>query len=117
MSLFQDGAVGARMIQASAHVRLGGGGAVKLLLSALTWSLPKKKNSYLITTDYVNKHAADMIVFLIHRSRAKAGALSVGHTLSLRPKLGKVVNRDAQIQLLPFASSPPLHASFCINYH
>jgi hypothetical protein len=58
-----------------------------------------------------------MVVFLIHRSRAKAGALSVGHTLSLRPKLGKVVNRDTQIQSQPFASSPPLHASFCINYH
>jgi len=41
MSLFQDGAVGARVIQASAHVRLGGGGAVKLLLSVLTWSLPR----------------------------------------------------------------------------
>ena len=30
-SLLQDGAVGARVIQASAHVRLGGGGAFKLL--------------------------------------------------------------------------------------
>ncbi len=29
MSLFQDGAVGACMIQAFAHVRLGGGSAVK----------------------------------------------------------------------------------------
>jgi hypothetical protein len=34
MSLSQDGAVGTRVIQVSAHVRLGGGGAVKLLLSA-----------------------------------------------------------------------------------
>ena len=34
MSLSRDGAVGARVIQASAHVRLGGGGAVKLLPSA-----------------------------------------------------------------------------------
>ena len=31
MSLSRDGAVGARVIQASAHVRLGGGGAFKLL--------------------------------------------------------------------------------------
>ena len=41
MSLFQDGAVGARVIQVSAHVRLGGEGAVKVLLSVLTWSLPR----------------------------------------------------------------------------
>ena len=34
VSLSQDGAVGARVIQASAHVRLRGGGAVKLLPSA-----------------------------------------------------------------------------------
>ena len=34
VSLSRDGAVGARVIQASAHVRLGGGGAVKLLPSA-----------------------------------------------------------------------------------
>ena len=34
MSLSRDGAVGARVIQASAHVRLGGGGAFKLLPSA-----------------------------------------------------------------------------------
>ncbi len=34
MSLSQDGAVGARVIQASTNVRLGGGGAVKLLPSA-----------------------------------------------------------------------------------
>jgi len=34
VSLSRDGAVGARMIQASAHVHLGGGGAVKLLPSA-----------------------------------------------------------------------------------
>ena len=34
MSLSQDGAVGARVIQASAHVHLEGGGAVKLLPSA-----------------------------------------------------------------------------------
>ncbi len=34
VSLSQDGAVGASVIQASAHVRLGGGGAVKLLPSA-----------------------------------------------------------------------------------
>ena len=33
MSLARDGAVGARVIQASAHVRLGGVGAVKLLPS------------------------------------------------------------------------------------
>ena len=32
--LSQDGALGALMIQASAHVRLGGGDAVKLLPSA-----------------------------------------------------------------------------------
>jgi hypothetical protein len=31
LSLLQDGAVGARVMQASAHVRLAGGGAVKLL--------------------------------------------------------------------------------------
>ena len=34
MSLSCDGAVGARVIQVSAHVCLGGGGAVKLLPSA-----------------------------------------------------------------------------------
>ncbi len=34
MSLFRDGAVGACVIQAFAHVHLGGGGAVKLLPSA-----------------------------------------------------------------------------------
>jgi hypothetical protein len=34
-SLVYDGAVGARLIQASAHVRRGGGGAVKLLPSAV----------------------------------------------------------------------------------
>ena len=39
VSLLQDGAVGARVIQASAHVRLACGGAVKLLPYALTWSL------------------------------------------------------------------------------
>ncbi len=33
MSLSRDGTVGARVIQAYAHVRLGGGGAVKLLPS------------------------------------------------------------------------------------
>jgi hypothetical protein len=33
VSLSQDGAVGARLIQAYAHVRLGSGGAVKLLSS------------------------------------------------------------------------------------
>jgi hypothetical protein len=39
MSLSQDGAVGARVIQAYAHVRLGGGGAVKLLPSACDLAL------------------------------------------------------------------------------
>jgi hypothetical protein len=34
-SLVHDGAVGARLIQASAHVRRVGGGAVKLLPSAV----------------------------------------------------------------------------------
>ena len=34
MSLSRDGAVGAHVIQASTHVCLGGGGAVKLLPSA-----------------------------------------------------------------------------------
>ncbi len=34
MSLFRNGAVGARMIQASAHVRFNVGGAAKLLPSA-----------------------------------------------------------------------------------
>jgi len=34
-SLVHNGAVGARLIQASAHVRCGGGGAVKLLPSAV----------------------------------------------------------------------------------
>ena len=34
VSLSQDGAVGTRVIQAPAHVSLGGGGAVKLLPSA-----------------------------------------------------------------------------------
>jgi hypothetical protein len=39
VSLLQDGAVGARVIQASAHVRLAVGGAVKLLPYTLSWSL------------------------------------------------------------------------------
>jgi hypothetical protein len=39
VSLLQDGAVGARVIQASAHVRLAWGGGIKLLPYALTWSL------------------------------------------------------------------------------
>ncbi len=39
MSLSRDRAVGARVIQASAHVRLGGGGAVKLLSSACDLAL------------------------------------------------------------------------------
>ena len=39
VSLLQDGAVGARVIQASAHVSLAGGGAVKLLPYVLPWSL------------------------------------------------------------------------------
>jgi hypothetical protein len=39
VSLLQDGAVGACVIQASANVRLAGGGAVKLLTYALPWSL------------------------------------------------------------------------------
>jgi len=39
VSLLWDGAVGACMIQASAHVRLACGGAVNLLPYALTWSL------------------------------------------------------------------------------
>ena len=34
-SLVHDGAVGARLIQASTHVRRDGGGAVKLLPSAV----------------------------------------------------------------------------------
>jgi hypothetical protein len=37
--LLQNGAVGARLIQASAHVRFVWGGAIKLLPYALTWSL------------------------------------------------------------------------------
>ena len=39
VSLLWDGAVGTRVKQASAHVRLVCGGAVKLLPYALTWSL------------------------------------------------------------------------------
>jgi hypothetical protein len=39
VSLLQDEAVGARLIQASAHVHLACGGATKLLPYALTWSL------------------------------------------------------------------------------
>jgi hypothetical protein len=39
VSLLQNGAVGARLIQASAHVRFVWGGAIKLLPYALTWSL------------------------------------------------------------------------------
>ena len=39
VSLLRDGAVGARVIQASTHVRLACGGAIKLLPYALTWSL------------------------------------------------------------------------------
>jgi hypothetical protein len=38
MSLLRDGAVGARLIQASAHVHLACGGATKLLPYELTWS-------------------------------------------------------------------------------
>jgi hypothetical protein len=39
VSLFRDGAVGASVIWASTHVRLDGGGAVKLLPYELTWPL------------------------------------------------------------------------------
>jgi hypothetical protein len=39
-SLVHDGAVGARLIQASAHVRRVGGGAVKLLPSAVDQDYP-----------------------------------------------------------------------------
>jgi hypothetical protein len=39
VSLLRDGAVGARVIQASAHVRFTCGGAIKLLPYAMTWSL------------------------------------------------------------------------------
>ncbi len=39
MTLSQDEAVGARVIHASTHVRLGGGGAVKLLPSACDLAL------------------------------------------------------------------------------
>jgi hypothetical protein len=38
-SLLRDRAMGARIIQVSAHVCPVGGGAVKLFPSALTWSL------------------------------------------------------------------------------
>ena len=73
---------------------------------------------YQITTDYVNWHAADMFVFLMHRRRAKAGALSFGHTtLSLHPELGKVVTRDTRIQSPLSTLLPPLPASLCINNH
>ena len=37
MSLFRDGAVGARVIQVSAHVRPACGGDGKLVLYAVTW--------------------------------------------------------------------------------
>jgi hypothetical protein len=39
VSLLRDGAVGARVLQASAHVRLACGGAIKLLPYAVTWFL------------------------------------------------------------------------------
>ena len=39
VSLLRNGAVGARVIQASAHVRFACGGAFKLLPYALIWSL------------------------------------------------------------------------------
>jgi hypothetical protein len=39
VSLLQDGPVGARVIQASAHVHFACGGAIKLLPYALTCSL------------------------------------------------------------------------------
>ncbi len=38
-NLLRDGAVGARVIQASAHIRLECGGAIKLLPYVLTWSV------------------------------------------------------------------------------
>jgi hypothetical protein len=39
VSLLQDGDVGARVIQLSAHVHITGGGAVKLLIYGVTWPL------------------------------------------------------------------------------
>ena len=39
VSLLQDGAVGARVIQAFTHVHIACGGAVRLLPYVLTWSL------------------------------------------------------------------------------
>ncbi len=55
-----------------------------------------------------------MIVFLIHQGRAKAGALSRGHSILLHPELGKVVTGDALISSDPFAMSTPPHTPFCI---
>ncbi len=39
VSLLRDGAVGARVLQASTQVRLACGGVIKLLPYVLTWSL------------------------------------------------------------------------------
>ncbi len=47
VSLLRDWAVGARVIQASAHVHLACGGAVKLLPYALTWSLTQVDSDFL----------------------------------------------------------------------
>jgi hypothetical protein len=44
-NLLRDGAVGARVIQASAHDRLACGGAIKLLPYVLTWSVTQVKGN------------------------------------------------------------------------
>jgi hypothetical protein len=55
-----------------------------------------------------------MLVFLIHRARAKAGALSREHSKLVHPELGKVVTGEALMPSDPFMTSTPLHDPFFI---
>ena len=55
-----------------------------------------------------------MIVFCIHQGRAKAAALSRGHSIPLHPELGKVVTGDALMSSEPFKTSTPSHTPFCV---
>ena len=55
-----------------------------------------------------------MIIFLIHRGIAKAGALSRGHSIPLDHELGKVVTGDTLISSDQFVTSTPLHTPICV---
>jgi hypothetical protein len=63
-----------------------------------------QKNRIKLQQTILNWQAADMIIFLIHQGRAKAGALSRGHYILLHPELGKVDTGDTLMPSDPFAT-------------